>query len=138
VTVSTSDVERLQQQVTMAIAAHSPRADSVFHNGGTVLALAATGTATFLPGSYGLWARVASAIATFVIALSRALDFGARWRWHVEMRNAYTALLDRTSLVMVLPDADRLEVMKTLYADLVELRLRENRIPGAGAPATLT
>lgn len=86
---------KLRAELDKDVKAHSPTGDSIYHNGGTVVALAATATATLLPMSLSIWAKVASAIATFVIALSRALDFGGRWRWHIQMRNAYRALIDR-------------------------------------------
>ncbi len=78
-------------------------------------------------------AKVASAIATFVTALSRALDFGGRWRWHIQMRNAYRALIDRVNGLAVLPDADRPAAAKKIFEDLATLRAKENAIPGAGA-----
>lgn len=114
---------------------HSPTGDSFYHNGGTVLALAATGAATIIPTSHAVWAKVAAAIATFIIALARALDFGGRWRWHIEMRNSYQALIDRTDELNVLPDADRLAAIKNIYDRLEKLRVRENGIPGAGGTA---
>lgn len=90
-------ITSLGEELTRCVKEHSPFGDSLFHNGGTVIALAATGTATLLPSSMSTWARIAAAVATFVIALSRALDFGGRWRWHIQMRNAYMALLDRVN-----------------------------------------
>jgi hypothetical protein len=70
-----------------------------------------------LPTSLSFWAKVASAIATFVIALSRALDFGGRWRWHIQMRNACRALEDRVNALDVLPDADRPTAAKKVFDD---------------------
>jgi hypothetical protein len=124
---------KLRTELAENVKQHSPRADSLYHNGGTVLALAATATATLLPMSLSIWARVASAIATFVIALSRALDFGGRWRWHLQMSNSYRALIDRVDELEVLPTADRPTAAKKIFDDLVDLRSKENSIPGAGA-----
>jgi hypothetical protein len=126
-------IEQLRSDLKDGIKAHSPRADSIYLNGGTVLALAATGTATLLPMSLSSWARVASAIATFVIALSRALDFGGRWRFHTQMRNAYVALRDRVNRLDVLPDADRSPAAAKIFEDLAILRTEENARPGSGA-----
>jgi hypothetical protein len=124
---------KLRAELAENVKQHSPRGDSFYHNGGTVLALAATATATLLPMSLSIWARVASAIATFVIALSRALDFGGRWRWHLQMSNSYKALIDRVDELNVLPEADRPAAVKKIFDDLVDLRSKENSIPGAGA-----
>lgn len=126
-------IEQLRSDLTKGINAHSPLGDSIYLNGGTVLALAATGTATLLPMSLSFWARVASAIATFVIALSRALDFGGRWRFHTQMRNAYLALRDRVNRLDVLPDADRSAAAAKIFEDLAILRTQENSRPGSGA-----
>jgi hypothetical protein len=127
-------IKKLRRDLDKSINAHSPRADSLYYNGGTALALAATGTATLLPSSLSLWAKAASAIATFVIALSRSLDFGGRWRWHLRMRSAYKALIDRVDGLDVLSDADRRVAAKKIFEDLADLRAKEPTIPGAGVP----
>jgi hypothetical protein len=132
-TRSEEAIGRLRTELESCVKAHSPRGDSLYHNGGTALALAATGTATVLPTSMSFWAKVAAAIATFVIAVSRALDFGGRWRWHIQMRNAYTALIDAVDRLDVLTDAERQAAEKKLFDDLAALRAKENGIPGAGA-----
>jgi hypothetical protein len=129
-------IETLRQSLTASIKKHSPLADSFFFNGGTVVALAATGTATLLPESMSIWARIAAAIATFVIALSRALDFGGRWRWHIQMGNEYTALLDRVNGLEVLQDAEQREAAKKIFEDLAALRTKENGVPGSGSGVT--
>lgn len=125
-------VESLRTELQECVRAHSPKADSLYHNGGTFIALAATGTATLLPASMSLYARIAAAIATFVIALSRALDFGGRWRWHIQMRSAYRALSDRVNGLYVLDEADRRTAARKIFQDLADLRTRESGIPGAG------
>lgn len=126
-------IYNLRSDIDKGIKSHATKADSFYHNGGTVLALAATGVATLLPSSLSLWAKVASAIATFVIALSRALDFGGRWRWHLQMRNAYTALIDQVNELDVLREEDRPAAAKKIFEGLASLRAKENTIPGASA-----
>jgi hypothetical protein len=128
----------LKQQVQDAIKEHSPTADSVYHNGGTILALAATSTATIVPSDHWIWAKIVAALATFLIAVSRALDFGGRWRWHIEMQANYRALLDRVNEVSLLPKDAQLDALKRVYDKLEALRLREGGIPGAGAPSSKT
>lgn len=125
-------IQQLRATLTKGIEAHSPRGDSIYLNGGTVLALAATGTATLLPMSLSFWARLSSAVATFVIALSRALDFGGRWRFHTEMRNQYMALRDRVDGLDVLPAAARSAAAAKIFEDLAALRTKENTRPGSG------
>jgi hypothetical protein len=65
------------------------KTDSVMHNYGTALAMVATTTATVLPMELSLWTRVAAGVGTFLIAFLGRLDFGARWRWQMEMRAEY-------------------------------------------------
>jgi hypothetical protein len=131
-TTQEESIASLRTELAQGIKKHAPRGDSLYHNGGTAVALAATGIATLLPMSETFWARVASAIATFVIALARALDFGGRWRWHLQMRNAYQALMDRLNELGVLPDTARSAAAQQIYDGLVALRSKENGIPGAG------
>jgi hypothetical protein len=127
-------VEYLRSELEVGVKEHGPRSDSFFHNGGTTLALAATTAATIIPASSSTWARIAAGVATFVIALSRALDFGGRWRWHIAMRAKYTALLHRVEEVAVLPAGEQLGAVKLIFDQLVALRSLEEGIPGAGEP----
>ena len=125
-------VEYLKDELTQAIKEHSPVADSWLHNGGTAVALAATTAATIIPTSSPTLAKVTAGIATFVIAISRALDFGGRWRWHIAMRARYAALLNRVEEMVVLPADEQLAAVKDVFNQLVALRGEEDRIPGAG------
>lgn len=127
-------VEYLRAELTQGVKEHSPRWDSVFHNGGTTLALAATTAATIIPASASTWARIAAGVATFVVALSRALDFGGRWRWHIAMRARYAALLHRVQEVAVLPADEQIAAIKLVFDQLVALRALEEGIPGSGQP----
>jgi rhamnogalacturonyl hydrolase YesR len=126
-------IQGLREGLNKNIKRHASWSDSLYLNGGTVLALAATGTATLLPSSLSMWAKIASAMATFVIALSRALNFGGRWRFHVQMSNAYQGLLDRVNQLDVLPEGERNAAAAKIFDDLVKLRTKENARPGAGA-----
>ncbi|MEV7393400.1 hypothetical protein [Streptomyces sp. NPDC091215] len=115
--------------------ARAARIDSTWHNAGTGLALAATTAATILPSNFALWARVASGVATFLIALLRALDFGSRWRWHLNMRSRYASLVDRVDRVAVLPPDQRAEALAQLYDELARIRAQERAIPGSASGA---
>src|SRR5206468_396252 len=106
--IDEADISSLRETLVKELKEHSPTMDSIYHNGGTLLALMATGAATIIPASYSFWIKVSAAIATFIIALTRALDFGGRWRWHIEMKNGYQALIDRTDELRVLPDDEKL------------------------------
>lgn len=133
--IDEADIDKLRETLTGELKKHSPTQDSWYYNGGTVLALLATSAATIIPASHSFWVKVSAAIATFIIALARALDFGGRWRWHIEMRNGYQTLIDRTDELYVLPDDEKLDAMKSIYDKLEAMRARENGIPGAGGTA---
>lgn len=124
----------LRTSVARATRPHkrASKIDSWCHNYGTGLALAATATATILPVEYSIWARIASGCATFLIAFLRALDFGARWRWHVDMYAEYATLLDRIEAVSVTPPDRRGVALERIYGELVRIRGREKLIPGTG------
>jgi hypothetical protein len=79
-------------------------------------------------------AKVAAGLATFVIAVSRALDFGGRWRWHIGMRAKYEALLSRVEEIAILPADEQLNAVRSVFDQLVALRRDEEGIPGAGDP----
>jgi hypothetical protein len=98
----------------------------------------ATGFATVVPNTsnWPLAARVATVIATLVIAMLRSLDFGARWRWQLHMRAAYLQLLDQLAVATTLTTQDRRAEVQKVAAALTELRGRESAIPGTGATAS--
>lgn len=133
--VFSEKLQKLRANVEREMEYHSPKPDARYHNYGTALALAATGAATILPETLSIWARISAGIGTFVIALSRALDFGGRWRWHLEMRSQYMALRDRIDQIDTLPEEERIEAVKRIYDQLVALRVQEKSIPGTGAPS---
>ena len=122
----------LLHQIVRGFHDHRPGTDATCYNGGTILALAATGFATVAPasGSWPLAARIATGLATLLIAMLRSLDFGSRWRWQVRMRSAYMQLLDQLALAMAADDRNTQLEQVTLA--LVELRGRESSIPGVG------
>lgn len=131
-----SELDRVEGSIRAtlerAIKSHRGWGDSVWHNGGTIVAIAATTVATVLPANYSIWARTAAGVATFFIAVSRALDFGTRWRWHLDMRARYSILLDRLDQVAVIPLAERAAILAKIYDDLARVRTQELAIPGAG------
>ena len=113
---SPEDFAKLEQDLQAAQKRHRT-GDSWYYNGGTVLILLFTGTASLLPTikpndhPVALAAQILAALAAFLVAMERSLDFGARWRFHIEMDNAYSALIGRIKTYQVaaqaLPDPQR-------------------------------
>ncbi|WP_433893208.1 hypothetical protein [Streptomyces sp. CA-111067] len=124
---------RLTATIRAAMRPHGGKRDSLLHNGSTMAAMAATTAATVIPDGHALWARVAAGIATFLIAVARALDFGARWRWHLNMRSRYAILLDRVDQAQLLPPGVRQEALSRIYDELSKVRGLERGMPGVGA-----
>lgn len=121
----------LRKLIIKGMDRHQPRLDAWSYNIATVVALAATSAATIIP--YPIWAKVAAAVATFLIATTRAMDLGGRWRWRWEMRMGYQMLLDSTDEIKILPDDEKLAAFKKVYAGLEDMRKREGNIPGTSA-----
>ena len=125
-------MDSLRKRVQAAARPHGGKRDLLLHNGSTMAAMAATTTATVLPVAYSTWARAAAGVATFMIAVGRALDFGSRWRWHLNMRARYAVLLDRIDQVGLLPYEERAKALSAIYDDLAKVRALERTIPGSG------
>jgi hypothetical protein len=123
---------RLTESIKSAMRPHGGKRDSLLHNGSTMAAMAATTAATIIPEGFSLWGRIAAGAATFLIAVARALDFGARWRWHLNMRSRYAVLLDRVDQVALLPVDQRADALSRVYEDLFKVRALERGIPGSG------
>jgi hypothetical protein len=135
-------LEELKERLQDARKPHARKTDSLLYNGLTVLILLFTGTASFLPTLQpeNIYLRVTAqalaALAAFAVAMERSLNFGARWRFHLEMDNAYCALIDMLEFYRVtaemLPDAERQKYLQDFMKELYAVRRREAGIPGAG------
>lgn len=127
------EASHLAAGIRKAMRPHGGKRDSFLHNGTTMAAMAATTAATVIPEDHALWVRISAGVATFLIAVARALDFGARWRWHLTMRARYAVLLDRVEKVSLLPPGARADALARIYDDLAEVRSLEQGIPGSGS-----
>lgn len=74
-----------------------------------------------------------AAAAGVFVAAERSLAFGARWRFHEEMRNRYNALIDQIEFIQYLPATERAKYLQEIWASLYALRARDAAIPGTGA-----
>jgi hypothetical protein len=136
-------IERLRARLQEAVADHDGWADPIAFNGGTILVLLLTGLATVLPSTVPddafKWAGpVCSALAGLFVAMERALGFGARWRYHREMKSAYQSIIDMLEFFPILPAAERPKYARDIYASLYAVRSRESAIPNAGTNAAPT
>ncbi|CAN5509148.1 hypothetical protein BH11PSE9_BH11PSE9_14440 [soil metagenome] len=130
-------IQTLRQRLQTAVEQHDGWADPLAFNGGTILVLLLTGLATLLPtmleaGRFAWAAPLCSALAGLFVAMERALGFGARWRYHREMKSAYESIIDMLEFYPILPLSERPKYARDIYTSLYAVRSRESAIPNAG------
>ncbi len=130
-------IQTLRQRLQAAVEQHDGWADPLAFNGGTILVLLLTGLATLLPtmldaGRFAWAAPLCSALAGLFVAMERALGFGARWRFHREMKSAYESIVDMLEFYPILPLSERPKYARDIYTSLYAVRSRESAIPNAG------
>jgi hypothetical protein len=135
--VTAYDFEPMKHRLEEAALEHKTH-DSWMFNGGTMLTIALTATASLVSSSvFGndtAWlGAVFSALTGVMIAAERALAFGARWRFHHEMRSGYLQVVDMVDFACLLPSGrERDKYLKDIWTALYALRSRESAIPGSG------
>lgn len=126
-------IEQLSNRLKSSAKLHDVWLDPIFFNGGTISVLALTAAATLLPStSYAWLAPMCAAVAGFCVASERALGFGARWRYHREMRFAYESIVDMLGFYQYIPRSERPKYIRDIFTALYAVRSRESAIPNAG------
>ncbi|WP_445577854.1 hypothetical protein GKKCFE_11490 [Pseudomonas sp. E141] len=132
-------IKQLTARLKDASSLHNVWADPILFNGGTILVLLLTTLATLLPTSaYGWAAPLCSALAGLFVAMERALGFGARWRYHREMRFSYESIIDMLDFFPAIPLSERPKYIRDIFAALYAARSRESAIPNAGTNSAPT
>lgn len=136
-------IAKLMERLQVAVRAHDGWADPIAFNGGTILVLILTMLATLLPSALPAdrftWAApLCAALAGLFVAMERALGFGARWRFHREMRFSYEAIIDMLEFYPLLPASERAKYARDIFTALYALRSRESAIPNAGTNSAPT
>ncbi|WP_223488775.1 hypothetical protein [Pseudomonas sp. A-RE-19] len=132
-------IQQLKVRLIGAAKLHDVLADPLMFNGGTILVLLLTTLATLLPSTNFTWvAPLCSALAGLFVAMERALGFGARWRYHREMRFAYESIIDMLDFFPVIPAPERPKYIRDIFAALYAVRSRESAIPNAGTNSAPT
>ncbi len=131
-------LEKLKARLTTARDKHADHGsgDAWRFNGGTIIALVCTSGATLVAAFAGAPAWLAptvTAIATVIIAIERALGWGARWIYHSDLENAYECLIDMIDFYPFVPASDRGKYAQDIIAALYAVRSRESAIPNAGS-----
>jgi len=134
----------LRDHLNEAIKRHHPNIDGALFNGGTILQLALTAAASFLPGSSWIpnapfLAGICAALAALLITVERSLSFGARWRFHTEMQTGYKSILDMIDFYQcITADDEKAKYRANIWNALYTLRSREGGIPGGATSSTTT
>ena len=134
----------LRDHLNEAIQRHNPTLDGALFNGGTILQLALTAAASFLPGSNWIpnapfLAGICAALAALLITIERSLSFGARWRFHTEMQTGYKSIVDMIDFYQcITADDDKAKYRSNIWNVLYALRSREGGIPGGSTSRTST
>ena len=135
--LSSSAIGSLRKRLQTAVAQHDGWADPIMFNGGTIVVLVLTGLATLLPSvlpkeAFPWAAPLCAALAGLLVAMERALGFGARWRYHREMRSSYESIVDMLEFYPILPLSERPKYARDIFVSLYAVRSRESAIPNAG------
>lgn len=134
----------LRDRINEAIQRHHPILDGALFNGGTILQLALTAAASFLPGSSWIpnapfLAGISAALAALLITIERSLSFGVRWRFHTEMQTGYKSILDMIDFYQcITADDEKTKYRANIWNALYTLRSREGGIPGGATSSTNT
>lgn len=129
----------IKARLERAVQEHSPSLDAWAFNGGTLLTLVFTAAAAlFSSQTFGesltYVGAILSSLAGVLVAAERALAFGARWRFHHEMRSGYRSIIDMIDFAALLPEgAEKNKYTKDIWTALYALRSRESAIPGTGS-----
>ena len=121
---------------------HSPTLDAILFNGSTVVVLFLTAATSVVSGLgatvVASWVPATlSALAGILVAAERALGFGARWRYHREMRSSYEAISDMIDFYPALPEEEKPKYLKDIFTALYAVRGKESAIPNSGnTPST--
>jgi hypothetical protein len=130
------DLKQLKARLSKAALEHQTL-DGWAYNLGTLAIVTLTAAATLASGdTFGgdtAWlGAIFAAVAGVLVALDRTLAFGARWRYHHDMRNSYLYVLDAIEFRALISPETRQQNIDKAWAALQTLRRREASIPGSG------
>ena len=128
------EAEPLYEELTRRVRAHSGDIDSGMYNGGTIVSLLASGAAGVVATLQPIAASVLAALAAFFIAATRILDFGGRWRWHLQRRARYAGMIYRLNSSSLESTEDQRLTIRQMYDELSRERSNDGLLPGAVSP----
>lgn len=129
------DYKQIKERLEKSVKEHAAVWDGWVFNGGIILTLCLTAAAAMCSAySRSLAGAVLSAVAGVFVAIERSLSFGARWRFHEELRNGYRSIIDMIDFATLMPEGpEKQKYNKDIWTALYALRSRESAIPGSGS-----
>lgn len=126
----------LRRQVNESVSEHNRNQtlDGFLYNFFVIVAILCSSTASLLVSSCPTLAKILSLATAAFIGIDRALNWGARWIYHRQMRHEYLLILARIDLVENIndqfTDEERKKYFMMIFDDLFALRKKESLIPG--------
>lgn len=126
----------LRKQIEVSVSEHNSNQtlDGLLYNSSVIIAILCSSIASLLVESFPIWAKVLSLATAAIVAIDRALNWGARWIYHRQMRHEYLLILARIDLVenanAQFSDEERKKYFMLIFDDLFVLRKKESLIPG--------
>ncbi|GAA1950052.1 hypothetical protein GCM10009798_06620 [Nocardioides panacihumi] len=127
-----AEAKPLYDELARLFRGHSGGIDSLMYNWGTICSLLASGAAGVVATVEPLIASVLAALAAFFIAATRVLSFDGRWRWHLQRRARYASIIYRLNRGQLSSELEQRDLIRHLYAELEEERMRDGLLPGSG------
>jgi hypothetical protein len=128
--------EELRKQINDSVSEHNQNQslDGFLYNSFVIAAILCSSIASLLVYSYPTWAKILSLATAAFIGIDRALNWGARWIYHRQMRHEYLLILARINLVENIneqfTEEERKKYFMMIFDDLFALRKKESLIPG--------
>jgi hypothetical protein len=129
----------LRKEISESVKEHNKYGgwDGLIYNSTTVLAIVMTSLAALLPNLGVFYLKIISGIAAMLIAIDRALNWGARWIYHRQMRHEYLVILAKISFYENMPenftDEEKKAHFMEIYTELYNTRRKEVSMPGVKA-----
>jgi hypothetical protein len=126
----------LKNQIDNSVKEHKSNQDldAWLYNTSIVMAVLCSSIASLLISSCPTAAKILTLSAAALVAIDRALNWGARWVYHRNMRHEYLLILARISLVENaeghFTEEEKKKYFLLIFDDLFTLRKKESLIPG--------
>ena len=130
------DFKDLKKQISDSVSEHDSNQtlDGFLYNTFVIAAILCSTVASLFIDKFALAAKILTLSAAALVAIDRALNWGARWIYHRNMRHEYLLILARINLIenseSHLSEEEKKKYFLLIFDDLFTLRRKESLIPG--------